>query len=324
MTTRLFSILTATALAGGLAAGCSDAPGTTSPNAEASLDRGGNGRGNNAVGAVYTMSNAAGSNEVIVLNRASDGTLSEAARVATGGAGTGASIGGSQDAIELSEDGRFLFVVNAGSDEISVLAVRKSGLRLTDVEASGGATPISVRSDGTLSTSPTVTDPPGRTPFRFDFGQRDQLIVSEAFVESPMHPIPGASATSSFTLGRDGTLTVNPGGASVRTFQTVACWVEVSNSGRFAYVTNTGSDNITGYRIGNDGSLTRLNADGITAVTGPGPVDLELSRDGRFLYVANIGDGSINAFKANPSDGSLTPIQTVKGLPTSLFGLAAE
>ncbi len=417
MTTRLFRILTATAVAAGLAAGCSDAPGVTSPDGEALLARGGNGngnqkgngngRGNNAVGAVYTMSNATGSNEVIVLNRASDETLSEAARVATGGAGTGESVGGSQDGIELSENGRFLLVVNAGSDELSVFAVRKGGLRLTDTEPSGGETPVSitvnkdliyvlnneggvgsitgfrlsndgsltpipgstralsgvggpipalpaqvgfsprgdvlvvterfsgadgggristytVRSDGSLSTTPIVTDPPGRTPFGFDFGKRNHLIVSEAFVTSPGNAIPGASAASSFTLARDGTLTVNPGGASVRTFQTVACWVDVSQNGRFAYVTNTASGNITGYRIGNDGSLTRLDADGITALTGPGPVDLEFSRNGQFLYVTNIGDGSISAFKASPSDGSLTPIAGVEGLPASLFGIAAS
>lgn len=41
MTTRLFRILTATAVAAGLAAGCSDAPGVTGPDGEALLARGG-------------------------------------------------------------------------------------------------------------------------------------------------------------------------------------------------------------------------------------------------------------------------------------------
>jgi hypothetical protein len=64
MTTRFFKTITAKALAAGLAVGCSDTPGTTSPDGEALLARGGNGngngnqkgngngRGNNAVGAV--------------------------------------------------------------------------------------------------------------------------------------------------------------------------------------------------------------------------------------------------------------------------------
>jgi hypothetical protein len=53
---------------------------------------------------------------------------------------------------------------------------------------------------------------------------------------------------------------------SVATHQTAACWVVVTEDGRFAYTTNTGSGSISGYEI-DDGALTLLNADGRTADT---------------------------------------------------------
>ena len=44
----------------------------------------------------------------------------------------------------LSQDGRFLFVVNAGSNSISTFAFGGSGLVLKSVVDSGGLTPTSV------------------------------------------------------------------------------------------------------------------------------------------------------------------------------------
>src|SRR5438270_12085354 len=72
--------------------------------------------------AVYTSSNAVGGNSVLAFNRAPDGSLTAAGAVSTGGLGTGAGLG-SQGAIALDEDGNRLFVVNAGSNDVSALAV---------------------------------------------------------------------------------------------------------------------------------------------------------------------------------------------------------
>ena len=77
------------------------------------------------------MSNAADGNQVVVLARAADGTLSHVADYATGGEGSGARLG-SQGAVRLSDDGSRLLVVNAGSDEVSVFRVDGSTLELTD------------------------------------------------------------------------------------------------------------------------------------------------------------------------------------------------
>jgi 6-phosphogluconolactonase (cycloisomerase 2 family) len=48
----------------------------------------------------------------------------------------------------LRENGRRLFVVNAGSNQVSVFAVRNRGLQLLDVVDSGGSMPISLTLHG--------------------------------------------------------------------------------------------------------------------------------------------------------------------------------
>jgi 6-phosphogluconolactonase (cycloisomerase 2 family) len=43
--------------------------------------------------------------------------------------------------VVLSDDGRWLLVVNAGSDELSLFAVQPDGLQLADRAGSGGSNP---------------------------------------------------------------------------------------------------------------------------------------------------------------------------------------
>jgi hypothetical protein len=52
-----------------------------------------NDRDEDVVGTVYTMTNAAGPNSVVVYHRLSDGTLQPASTVPTGGRGTGTGLG---------------------------------------------------------------------------------------------------------------------------------------------------------------------------------------------------------------------------------------
>src|SRR5512145_1373007 len=86
-------------------------------------------RGKSSHGAVFTMSNAADGNSVLTFHRSVDGTLALAGEYATGGLGSGAALH-SQGSVTLSEDGRFLLVVNAGSNEVSSFMVRGTQLFL--------------------------------------------------------------------------------------------------------------------------------------------------------------------------------------------------
>jgi 6-phosphogluconolactonase (cycloisomerase 2 family) len=344
-------------------------------------------RGSNVVGQVYTMSNSASGNAVLVFDRAADGSLTAAGSYATGGTGTGAGLG-NQGGLVIS--GSWLAVVNAGSNDVSLFTVNGDGsLSLADRVASGGTMPISVTISGNLlytvnaggtgnisgftiangdlttiagSTRPlsssaagpaeiafapggqwlvvtekntnkistypvgpngaagagVTTNSSGMTPFGFAFTNSGFLIVSEAFGGAA-----NASAVSSYDAEGDGTWdAVSP---SVPTTETSACWIAISNSGRFAYAANTGSGTISGYAI-QHGALTRLDADGITGTLGAGtaPADMAFSRDGRYLYVRAGGTNQITIFSAS-HDGSLTTLSGwISGLPAGWSGLAAR
>lgn len=172
-----------------------------------------------------------------------------------------------------------------------------------------------VRRDGRLG-EPAVTASSGATPFGFAFDRRGRIVVSEAFGGAP-----GASAVSSYAVGRSGAARTITGSAP--TLQTAACWVAVTDSGRYAYAANTGSNSITGYAIAPSGALTRLAADGVTATTGRTATDVALSRASRYLYSLGQADGSVTAFRVGP-DGGLTSVGVTTGLPTSAVGLVAE
>lgn len=95
------------------------------------------------MGYVLSMSNAPEGNELLVFERDADGALTSVESLPTGGMGSGAGLG-SQGAITTSPDGQFLYVVNAGSDQISSFRIYDDHLALVDLVSSGGERPVSV------------------------------------------------------------------------------------------------------------------------------------------------------------------------------------
>ena len=96
-----------------------------------------------STGAVYTLTNDAAGNAVAAFDRAPNGKLTPAGVFLTGGTGTGAGLG-NQGGLVAGPGSRHLFAVDAGSDEISALAVGHRGLRLVDTVPSGGDMPLSI------------------------------------------------------------------------------------------------------------------------------------------------------------------------------------
>src|SRR3954464_9495100 len=97
-----------------------------------------------STGAVYTQTNAPAGNAVHRLDRGPDGSLTPVATYRTGGTGTGAGLG-SQGAVALSDDGRVVVAVDAGSNDIAAFHVGRRGhLTLVDRQPSGGVLPNSV------------------------------------------------------------------------------------------------------------------------------------------------------------------------------------
>ena len=101
-------------------------------------------------GAVYVMTNQV-ENAVAVFRRSPTGMLTSAGEFPTGGAGDPVPQGtdpatdplASQGALILGNN-QFLFAVNAGSNQISVLRVGRNELTMVDLVDSGGVRPISL------------------------------------------------------------------------------------------------------------------------------------------------------------------------------------
>jgi 6-phosphogluconolactonase (cycloisomerase 2 family) len=104
-------------------------------------------------GAVFTMTNPNGAaNAVIMFSRDNHGALNMVGSFATGGNG-GLRSGPpdplkSQGSLMLTQDGKWLLAVNAGSNSISVFQVQNNGLNLIGTTASGGTFPVSLTISG--------------------------------------------------------------------------------------------------------------------------------------------------------------------------------
>jgi len=152
------------------------------------------------------------------------------------------------------------------------------------------------------------------TPFGFAMGRNGLIFVSEAVGGAP-----GASTLSSYHIDNDGTITLVDGPVGAN--QSAACWLVITNNGKYAYVTNTADNNLSTFNIDNDGNINVHTA--ISATTPAGPIDAALSNNSKFLYVLNSGSNSISAF-AVANEGGLSNLQTVPGLPAGATGLAAK
>ena len=190
------------------------------------------------------------------------------------------------------------------SPDGSVLMVTEKGTQTIDT--------YTVNSDGTAS-GPIANHSSGPTPFGFEFTHRSIALVSEAGGSS--------NALSSYMTQQNGQLNVITG--SLLDGQRASCWAIVTGDGRYAYVVNAGSSNISEYSVSPDGTLRLVDPTAATTGTGSTPTDPALSTDSKLLYVRDGALGVVDAFRVE-ADGSLTPVGATAGNPTGGQGLAAR
>lgn len=212
-------------------------------------------------GKVFISTNAPAGNELRVYQRASAGPASFVTGVATGGTGTGAGLG-SQGAVTLSRDGRWLFVVNAGSNTVSTFSLRGSVPTLVSVVDSGGLTPTSVtESRGRVY----VLNAGGEGGVRGFRNDRGTLV-----------PLEGVAS------GLSGTATA-PG------------QVGLSNTGDTLVVTERNTNLLSTWSVAADGTL---GARATTASPGATPFGFAFTTAG-VLVVSEAAAGGLNASSAS-------------------------
>ncbi|WP_322767080.1 lactonase family protein [Frankia sp. Cr1] len=276
--------------------------------------------------AVYVQTNDVARNEAVAFRRSADGMLAPLGRFETGGRGTGTPHLPSQSSVVLSDDGRWLLITNAGSDDLSLLMAEDDRLRLSDRVSSGGARPTSVAVNGDLV-----------------------YVLNN-----------GTPNISGFRL-RDGRLTpLEDSARSLSAGNADPAQVSFSPDGRTLVVTERGTNSISAYRIDERGYAegpTTIPAAGRTpygfdftpqgsmivteafggeagaaaassyAVAGAGRLAAvsgsvgdtrsevcwaAVTRDGRFAYVTNFGDGTVSSYQV-ANDGGLTLLEPVAG-----------
>ncbi|MBC8078449.1 MAG: beta-propeller fold lactonase family protein [Chloroflexales bacterium] len=270
------------------------------------------------ISAVYTLSNAPTGNAVLVWQRASDGTLTSAGSYPTGGLGTGGGLG-SQGALVLSDNGRWLFAVDAGSNEISSFRVDRAGLTLTGHVASGGILPTSLTVSDDLLYVLNAGDAGNITGFRIKDDGALQPIAEST------RPLSGnATAPAQVSFSPDGDLLI----VTERATNQIDIY-KVRSGGRVTGPRVFPSSGATpfGFAFGKRGSLIVSEANGAPGASAASSYRLDddelelvsgsvsttqgaacwvvVTRNGRYAYTANAGSGSISGFRI-ARDGTLT------------------
>jgi 6-phosphogluconolactonase (cycloisomerase 2 family) len=233
----------------------------------------------------------------------------------SGGAGTVAGfriqghnvspIPGSARSLGLANGNPPFFLTSPGQvgftpDGTKLLVTTKGSTSAIDV--------FSVQPDGRLSAAPVVNPSATPVPFAFTFTPSGRLASGEA----------GTSSLTTYAIGANGSL-ADP--KSLSDGQAALCWAERVRG--FYYVANTASNTLSGYTIAADGTPSLIGATGIVATTEPGPIDLAASSDGSFLYGETGIASTVDEYQVE-SDGTLTKLGTVTGLPPGIEGIAAS
>jgi 6-phosphogluconolactonase len=276
-------------------------------------------------GHVYVLNNPAGPDSISAFDRTANGTLTFASTTVIGGQGSGSGLG-SQGSLILSPDRNWLFAVDAGSNQISVVAVDFRGnLTPVSVSSSGGVHPVSltysdnrlyvvnagdssnagnvtgfrVRTNGTLqpiagSTQPLSAANPGPAQIQANLNGDTLIVTEKATNEIDSYHIRsnGSLSAPTFTPSTGNTpfgFAFNP----ARPSQFIV-------SDAFGGAANAGA--MTSYRL--DNGNVKLE-DGPVADNQSAPCWVVITRNGRFAYTSNTGSGSVSGYHVG-QNGTLT------------------
>jgi 6-phosphogluconolactonase (cycloisomerase 2 family) len=266
-----------------------------------------------APGAVYALTNEAGSNAVAMYTRAADGRLSWVGAAPTGGAGAGSGLG-SQGALALSDDGRWVFAVNAGSNDVSALQVSPAGLSLTSRVASGGVRPISL----------TVHD---NVLYVLNAGGEGDISGFNVGADGALTPIPGSTRALSGTAVGPAEVAFTPDGGRLVVTEKATSKIDVYAVGSdgiastavtsasaggtpFGFAFGHRDELFVSEAVGSASSYT-IDGNGTLSVASSAvlthqgaPCWAVVTKNGKFGYTANAQGGSISGF-AIANDGSI-------------------
>ena len=117
----------------------------------------------------------------------------------------------------------------------------------------------------------------------------------------------GTSYMSGLSVSPGGTLIIHGHDGSSSTPATGPVSVAVEPHGKFVYVANSFSNNISAYTIdGTKGDLNLVTASPFTAGTNPSSITVDPT--GKFTYVANSYSSNVSAYTIDTTTGALTEV----------------
>ena len=278
-------------------------------------------------GTVFVMTNDPAGNSILVFQRNPNGRLIAADSVSTGGLGNGTMPDSLQSQGSLVRSGNFLFAVNAGSNEISVLSIGKKNLTLVDTVPSGGEVPTSL---AVLDDLLYVVNAGSGEITGFRIGSGGQLTAlagsTRPISGGPSTPMEGASMVS-FTPNGEALLVTVKMPSVIDVFRVRddgltdgPFTAPSSGGGPFGFAfdrrghlivaeTNGGPPNegsASSYAVAADGTPTV-----ISGKVGSGQIaTCWVVIAGRFVYTTNTVSGTISSYRVE-SDGRLALQQSV-------------
>jgi 6-phosphogluconolactonase (cycloisomerase 2 family) len=275
-------------------------------------------------GIVYTIDNK-GANSVLEFQAGPGPSLTLVGTFSTHGSGTGARLA-SQGAVTLTQDGRWLLVVDAGSNQVTVFQVNHGGsLTFASVTASQGTAPTSITEhDGLVYVlnNGTKTAPGNIAGFSLTHGG---LLT---FLPGSIQPLSGAPNTSPEQIGfsTDGnilvvtekaagvidTFVVGGGGLASSPATTPS-----NSAGPYGFaftrqgyliLSEAATGTLSSYSVSDDGSLRTLS--GSIPDFGLAPCWVATSPDGDFVYTTNAHGGTISGYEVSGT-GTLSLFSSV-------------
>jgi len=287
----------------------------------------------NPIGAVYVASNEFSGNRILTFLVSPDGSLTPAGPgVSTGGLGSGPySLGfpvtddplASSNSLIVDQEHKLLFAANAGSDEVSVLAIDPQGLTLVDLEPSGGIFPVSLAfRDGTLYVLNAVDN--SLAVFHVDDGGQLTLLQVCPLPDLPPGADPILPGDENHSPQPVNSQTVSQVGLSPDGRKLVVVSKEGALIENFPLPPLLGNGRIYVYDLDNHDHTVRCGDPTITVLPSNSqddwkwPFSFAWSQEGQLLLTevfgaeTSLAGSAVSSFQLR-SDGSLTPISVSVG-----------
>lgn len=253
------------------------------------------------------------------------------------------------DSVTVDPFGKFAYVTNSG-DVYDYGEDSDGSVAIYTIDATTGALTSTAVIDGSCPglclPSSMVVDPSGKFAYMADGGGGSGGVSMYAIngttgdltsigttgagnLSSSMAVDPSGNfvyvANESDTSNAAGNLsmyTINATTGALASIGTIAAGINPSSmvvdpTGKFAYVTNAGSNDVSMYTINaTTGALASIG----TIAAGTAPVSVAVDPAGKFAYVTNSGSNNVSMYTINTATGALTPIGTIGAgqSPTSI------